>query len=530
MAPPQSKKAAPKAPKTAPATASPAADSEQTSVQKPDQAAYNQEQDALRKQIDQLTAQLNALREKISLATAKGGPGNDRRTELRAELDKLKGQQSGIKGNRSKIFDQLNALQDGTQKRVKDLQTAKQKTPFKTVAEIETHIKNQERQIESGSLSLVGEKKAIADISASKRARKTVEGFEAEQAAIDADRAKADELRKQLDDPEAKAISDRFNSIKAELDVLKTQGDEAYANRNKLFDERKTLEGKLNDLWSEKKEKTRLHKEAGDRYYKRVAEERAKKAERYAAQRAAAEEEKRTEIAQRLREEAETPAFQAQIEDCQTLIDFLSGKVGGATSSAAPILSTNGRSEIAGVPKLEARVVDAPEGLVARKKKGEDDDNYFVSSKGKKKGGAKAASASSPAATPSDAKLNLPLATLSALMSLSIPPPSSTSDIPRAVEDLKTKREWFLANQAHVTAENIAKADAEIAKLAAKSANGSGSGAVTPSGLPNGKAGEFPVEPVPTPAVEGVTVPGTDGAVDEVDNKLEEIKEEAVEA
>ena len=59
-------------------------------------------------------------------------------------------------------------------------------------------IRNQERQIESGSLTLTGEKKAIADISASKRARKTVEGFEVEQAAIDADRAKADELRKQL--------------------------------------------------------------------------------------------------------------------------------------------------------------------------------------------------------------------------------------------------------------------------------------------------------------------------------------------
>lgn len=55
-----------------------------------------------------------------------------------------------------------------------------------------------ERKIESGSLKLVDEKKALADISASKRSRRAVEGFQAEQESIDADRARADELRKQL--------------------------------------------------------------------------------------------------------------------------------------------------------------------------------------------------------------------------------------------------------------------------------------------------------------------------------------------
>lgn len=79
---------------------------------------------------------------------------------LRTELDSLRGQQSNSKASRGKVLDQLKALQDGIQKKVrplsrsqgpqsvhhallqvKDLQAAKGKTQFKTVAEVEAHIK-----------------------------------------------------------------------------------------------------------------------------------------------------------------------------------------------------------------------------------------------------------------------------------------------------------------------------------------------------------------------------------------------------
>lgn len=117
----------------------------------------------------------------------------------------------------------------------------------------------------------------------------------------------------------------------------------------------------------------------------------------------------------------------------------------------------------------------APENFVPRKKKGEDEEAYFVGGgkggKGKgKKGGPRAAdgAAANAEATPppsSSSGVNVPFATLSALLSLSIPPPSSQADVPRVVEDLKTKKAWFEANQARVTSEAIAKAEAEIERL-----------------------------------------------------------------
>jgi hypothetical protein len=325
-------------------------------------------------------------------------------------------------------------------------------------------LRQLEKQVESGSLKLAEEKRALQEISTARRNRKTVESFQADQESIEADRRALDELKKQLDDPELKAVNDRYDQLKAELDEMKKESDEAYAGRSKLFAERDGIQSQINALWNERREGSAKYKEANDRYWNKVNEDRARRIERQKAQKAAEEAEKKKAQAEQLREEAEAPAYQAQIEDCQTLIDYFSGKNTGAVSFKSAPAADAPKAEIAGVSKLEVRQIEeAPqEGLVVRKKKGEDEDSYFVGGKGKKgKKAPKAASAPS-----ADGKLHVPLPTLSALMSLSIPPPVSGVDVPRVVEDLKTKKAWYEANQERVTKENIEKAEERIRKLA----------------------------------------------------------------
>lgn len=381
-----------------------------------------------------------------------------------------------------------------------------------------------DKQVESGNLKIADEKRALAEISQLKRNRRTVEGFQAEQDAIEKDRAAADELRKQLDDPEAKAISERYDAIKTELDALKKEGDEVYANRSKLMDERSSLQAQLDTLYGQKRESAQRFREANDRYWTKVNEDRARREEKHRAQRAAEAEAKKKEIADRLRDEAAIPAFQAQIEDCQTLMDYFSGKT--STPAALSTASTGEKAELAGVPKLEIRKVEVQEGLVARKKKGEEEEAYFVGGKGKKgkKGSSKPVSTSNSNSSENpSAQLNIPLSTLSALLSLSIPPPTSTTDLPRVVEDLKIKKTWFEANQARVTAENKEKAEAEIRRLIGSSEKQDGvppSEELTP---PNG-GGERPAEPASTPAVaDAASVPASS---EEVAEKLEDVAEE----
>ncbi|KAJ6613438.1 hypothetical protein B0H10DRAFT_1881270 [Mycena sp. CBHHK59/15] len=459
--------------------------SDTSTVGRPDKKAFDAEQDKIKAEIDALQVKLSAVRDKISLAT-KSGPGNDRRTTLRTELDGIRDQQSNNKTSRAKILDQLKVLQDGIQKKIKDLQAAKSKTTFKTVAEVDAHIKHLERQVESGDMKLVDEKRALQEISVQKRNRRTVESFQADQEAIEKSRSAADELRKQLDDPELKAASERYDAIKAELVELKKEGDDAYAGRSKLFEERDTIQAELNTLFNQKRESAQKFRDTNDQYWAKVNEDRAKRAERLRAQRAAEELQKKQERAERIREEAEMPAFQAQIEDCQTLIDYFSGKNSGTVTFKSASLSA--KADVAGVPKLEIRKVEAaPDAnLVVRKKKSEDEGAYFVGGKGKKGKKAPAKAADSPEApsTHSNTQLNVPLPTLSALLSLSIPPPASNLDVPRVIEDLKTKKDWFEANQARVTLENITKAEAEIKALnnAAKEAKmeEANDGAVSP--------------------------------------------------
>ncbi|TFY56264.1 hypothetical protein EVJ58_g7749 [Rhodofomes roseus] len=494
---------------------------------RPDKATYEKEQERIKAQIDAVQVKVSVVREKINLATKPGG-NNDKRTLLRAELDSIRDQQSSSKVSRTKIFEQLKAIQDGVQKKIKDLNAAKAKAPFKTVDEVDDRIKLLERQVESGNLKLGDEKRALAEISQLKRTRRIVEGFQAEQDSIEAERAKADELKRQLDDPEAKAASERYDALKAELDEMKKEGDELAANRNKLFDERNKLSAELDVLYNRKRESVQAFREANDKYFAKVNEERARRAERARAQRAADEEAKKKELAEQIREEAEAPAFQAQVEDCQTLVDYFSGK------TSAPSLSSEKEDKsVAGVPKLEIRKVDAApgEGMVVHKKRDDDEADYFVakSRKGQKaqKGGAKAAPAAAESTNASDAsgsqgQLHVPLPTLSALLSLSIAPPTSSADVPRVIEDLKAKKAWFLENQARVTAENKQKAETRIKQLIGKSEKVD---VPTPDDLtpPNG-GGERPAEPAPTPA--SVDVPSLAVPSEAVIDKLEDVEEE----
>ena len=298
-------------------------------------------------------------------------------------------------------------------------------------------------------MKLGDEKRALQEITSLKRSRRTVESFQADQEAIEADRARTDSLRKQLDDPEAKALSERFDAIRTELDQLKKTSDEAFANRNKLFDERNLLQAELDALFTRKRESGQRFRDATDRYWQKVNEERAKRAERLKAQRAAEEEEKRKEVVEGLLEEAKVPAFQAKIEDSQTLIDYFTARMAGGSTSVPPppISLSTSKPDVAGVPKLELRQVDKDlgNGLVPRKKKGESEENYFIGGKGKgKKSGSKAGTgANTPTTSSSSTGLNLPLPTLSALLELSISPPASAADLARVIGDLKTKKAWF---------------------------------------------------------------------------------------
>jgi prefoldin subunit 5 len=89
----------------------------------------------------------------------------------------------------------------------------------------------------------------LQEINQTKRMRRAVESFKADYDAIDMDHAAFEELKKHLDDPKAKAISECCDGIKAQLDEIKKEEDELYANRSQLFEERTSVQQRLDALF-----------------------------------------------------------------------------------------------------------------------------------------------------------------------------------------------------------------------------------------------------------------------------------------
>ncbi|WVQ75127.1 hypothetical protein IAR50_004736 [Cryptococcus sp. DSM 104548] len=529
---------------TAPAPAKKDGEDKRSQLTKPDQQKYNAEQDALNKEIAEVKAKIDAIRSRIALSQAP--TSNDRRSAIKSELDSLRGEQAKFKGDRNKLFEEMKRLQEGVQKKIKEVQGSRGKIVYRSVAEVDARIQELDGQVESGNLKLVDEKKALQEISNLKRSRRTLEANGSIDDSIAADKARIEELKKQLDDPEAKKVSDRFEELKKEMDGLREEGSKAYEERGKLFDQRNALSAEMDELYNKKRQSAQKHRDNNDKYYAKVQADRQARQERFKADKAREEAERREEEIVRLREEAKIPAYASEIEDTGVLISWFKGKYG---SGEVPSTHAGGKgvgSIVEGVKPLETRKVDdeAFKGMTLKKKGEEDLAGFFGGSgKSKKKGGKKGSANGSGTATPvsqegeksgKEAAVNLPMSLLSALLSLGIPPPSGKDDVQRTVDDLEKKKAWFEANSAAKTKAEIERVEKVVAKLQKKNA-----GAADDASAETAEKGGLH-EPVHTVAVEGSatgpekvvddgeqlpTNDDEDSEVKKVDSKLEEVKE-----
>ena len=223
--------------------------------------------------------QQDAIRSRIALSQAPAG--SDRRTTIKSEMDGLRAEQGKYKSDRQRIFDEMKRLQEGVGRKIKDAQAQRSKQSYKNVGEVDQRIEALNKQIESGSMKLVDEKKALAEITTLRRSRKALESSGSVDDAINSDKVRIDELKAMLDDPEAKKASDKFDALKKEMDGLREEGNKAYEERNKLFEERNTLSAQMvcsatpticiqltqinqDDLYGKKRDAAQKHREEND--------------------------------------------------------------------------------------------------------------------------------------------------------------------------------------------------------------------------------------------------------------------------
>lgn len=330
--------------------------------------------------------------------------------------------------------------------RINEQKTARSKLQYKSVDEVDRQIAHLQKQVDSASMKLVDEKKALNDISQLNRQKKSFGGIDEAEKGIADLKAQIAELKKTMDDPEAKALSEKYNAIQKELDDIKAEQDVVYKSINQLRDQRTKLQNEQQEAWQ-------ALKAYKDDYFerKRAFRDYENKAyqirrEKQQAERQAYEASKRKAIAAQKLEEASAPAFQDEILTAEGLIRYFDPSAVAAKEVAAPskFAASTGRTVND----------DAFKGMKAVKK--DEQEDFFIGGGGKKKkGGKKGAAAAAGTSTPAEttSKFNLNIGVLEDLAKVKVDAPSSQADIPKLIETLKEKVSKWKADQDKQTKE-----------------------------------------------------------------------------
>lgn len=342
--------------------------------------------------------------------------------------------------------EKISSLDATLKARIAEQKTARSRVSYKNVEEVDREIQRLEKQVDAGTMKLVDEKKALAEISNLRKQRKGFAGFDEAQSGIDDVKAQISELRKELDNPEAKALSEKYNGIQKELDNIKAEQDEAYKSINSLRDERSTIH-------AEQQEKYLAMRDIKDQYYKarkayKEYEDEAyrQRRERQKAERDAYEKEKRRKIADKKLEEASEPAFVDEILTAEGLIRYF--------DPTAPEASKSLRGPSGFAAEAQRTVDDS--NIKGTRVMRKDEENYFMGTGGKKgkKGKKGSAAGSTTSSTPSESgKFNLSMGVIEELAKVGVEPPMNQSDVPSVVEKLKVKVEQWKKDQDRKTKE-----------------------------------------------------------------------------
>ncbi|OAQ98641.1 hypothetical protein LLEC1_04395 [Akanthomyces lecanii] len=400
---------------------------------------------------------LNAVKAKIEVAMPsknkdQPSPSQKRRQELIGQANEIRQKQAGGKNARTSKLDQVKRLDEQVRSRIAEQKTAKAKVPYKSVEDVDRQIAHLDSQVNSGTMKLVDERKALADISSLRKVRKNFGQFDDSQKQIDELRAKIKEIKDTMEDPEQKAMSEQYNKIQAELDQIKAEQDTAYKGLSSLRDERTKLHAEQqdtfaairklkDDYYSQKKAAMAYEREARDK----ARERREAENKRYHLERKKAE-------AERLLSEASDPAYLEEIRRATNLLVFLDPSQKAAEKT--PLLAASGLTAQA------QRTVDAS-GLkgTALKKKEDREDEYFSAVKKGKKGKKSTAGAATTKG------YNCPPSVVEDCSAMGIDPPMSAEDVPAVIEKVQAKLNSWKADQAAQTQKNVDAAKKRIEEL-----------------------------------------------------------------
>ncbi|ROW05229.1 hypothetical protein VSDG_00067 [Cytospora chrysosperma] len=475
-----------------------AASAAATRPQKPDEALFKEKSAKAEKEHAQVMAQYNAIKQKIELATPNknsDNPTTKRRQELLDQIKEIRSKQGAGKNSRTAKLDQVKRLDEQLKARTKELKATKDLTGFKSEEDLDRKIADLRAQVDSGKLKIVDEKKTLEEISKLNRSRKQFGTIKEQQKGVDDVKAKIQEIKDSMNDPEAKALSDTYTKLQTELDAIKAEQDEAYKSLSSLRDERSKLQAQQREKYNEMKALKDEYHTQRKAFQAWEREQKQKAWERQRSERERQEKERKKERAQKMLAEASDPAYLDEIRRANSLMQYFDPSF---VPEKAPLQTSTNLQAQAG-----RKVDDSEIKGVKLLRKDEREEDYAPAVKKGKKGKKHNAGATK-------SSFNCPPSVVEDCAFMGIDPPMSASEVPVVAEKVKAKLEHWKSDQEAQTQRNIEKAKKEIEKIEAEEAKETkkpSSGAATPNGnaTSNGEKSDDKVEEV-TKEVEKASI------------------------
>ncbi|KAJ1919261.1 multicopy suppressor of BFA (Brefeldin A) [Mycoemilia scoparia] len=427
---------------------------------RPDQEAHQAALKEIEAQISKLTKEQNALREKLSKTDGKGGPQEKRRKEIISRLSEIRKERGKSTKEQDKVLDQEGTLKNSLQRKINDLKANQKRIPYKSVADIDSKLKQNEDKIQSGALSILDEKRLIDENVKLRRSRKLVSEFDSQQKSIESDKSKLDELQSKLHNPALDALNDEHDKLEKELEKIKGSMDDKWKQRSLLLDERTRIQNALDEAWEKKRKFLDDFRKNNNEFFKWQQEDRKRRQLEEKRKRIEEQKQMLMNHAKEQREVAEVPAFSAEINVCDILLQYLHQNAPTATPSSTGSKSTIGNNNNNGKSPNLANI-EVPEGMVLAKSNDPNDGMYFPPTATKKKNQRKKQRGDGKGWNPK----KIPLSIIERFFEIKVTPPSQESDIEKTIEDINDRKKYYLDNQKSVTEMNKKKADEVIAKL-----------------------------------------------------------------
>lgn len=354
------------------------------------------------------------------------------------------------------MFDEIKSKDAKLKDLIAQQKVARSKVSYKSVEDLDREIERLDKQVSTGMMKLVDEKKALAEISNLRKQRKGFTGFDVQQKQIDDLKAELKKLRDSLDDPESKALSERYNTLQAEMDAIKAEQDDVFKNLNSLRDEKTKLHNEQTQKWNAIKELKDAHYQAGRAVQKWEYESRQRARERKKAENEKYHQEKKKERAQQMLAEASDPAYLDEIRKAESLLVFLDPSY---VSTKAPLQAPSGLQATA------SRTIDDA-GIKGFKVVKKDEEDYFAGTGGKKgKKNRKENKKPEAEVVPQSKGWSCPPGVMETCAALDIEPPMSSADVATCKAKVEEKLAFWKKDQA-VQTEKVSFASESLLSLA----------------------------------------------------------------